>query len=181
MNRAFLVLVVVALVVATGVTYPYTVASTTVADTEDVEVAFGIAIEGVTIGANATNASVTLARSTVLLTTNALWLNNTNATGAYYAKIVLHSSAGAVARLTILDVGINNGTSTPQVTVVGGVIGQTEGGYVRLEPASANQIYVTQTFVNTGGTDPDFGMTLRVADEANESAYTVIRFALSLV
>lgn len=181
MNRAFLVLVVVALVVATGVTYPYTVASTTVADTEDVEVAFGIAIEGVTIGANATNASVTLARSTVLLTTNALWLNNTNATGAYYARVSLHASSGLDPLLTLLEVGIDNGTLHPQVTTVVGVLGLTSGEYVKLEPGSTNRIYVTQLFASTAGLAPSFGMTVTLADEANASAYSVTRMSLGLV
>ena len=181
MSRRIVSLVAV-LVLAMGITYPFSTGSSLTHDSSNVEVPFGIHDAGVTsIGANATNASVTLTRSTTLTTTNVLYLNNTNASAPYYAKITLYASSGAVNRITTGVFGISNGVANPQVVISSGTITQSSGSYVTLAPSSTNRIYVTQQFANTGGTDPTFSMIVTLADETNESAYSVTRWALDLV
>ena len=145
---------------------------------EPVEVAFAPRAAGATVGANATNASATVAGSLVGTTAQALWLNNTNASGAYHARIVLWSASG-LADVTSLAVGIDNGTATPQVTGTLGGLTQAGGALVRLEPGSANSVYVSQTVGLTQGTTV-LDMEVYVADDAAESAYYVMRMRLTI-
>jgi hypothetical protein len=76
------------------------------------EVAFGRLAAGSTVGANATNASAAIAGAVTLETTqNLLYLNNTNASGAYHVRLVSTQATGLTGATT-LNVGIHNGTAT---------------------------------------------------------------------
>lgn len=134
-----------------------------------VEAPLGPLAAGSSAGMNATNGSASVAGSLLSTTTDLLYLNNTNATSPVHAKLVLNSASG-VAGLTSLAIGIRNGSaSATQVAATAGSITQTSGSYLRLEPASTNRIYVTQTVSLTfAGSTVD--MDLLVADDLAESA-----------
>lgn len=146
---------------------------------EPVEIGFAPLAAGSSAGGNATNATASTGGSLGGLTTNLLYLNNTNATGLYHAKLVSYASSG-VSNIVALEIGIDNGTKTPQVTGSLGALTQTAGPYVRLEPASVNRIYVTQTVSIPGSTTTAFDLEVYVADETNESAYYTMRARVSI-
>lgn len=135
-----------------------------------VEAPLGRLASGSSAGANATNGSASVTGALVSTTTDLLYLNNTNASAAVFAKLVLTSSSG-VGGLTLLSVGIKNGTtSAAQVAATAGSLTQTSGSYLRLEPSSANRIYVTQS-VGALYTGSALDMDLYVADDTSESAF----------
>ena len=139
----------------------------------EVEVRFGALAAGSSGGANASEATASAAGSLLGARTDLLYLNNTNATGAWFVKIESVGATGA-SNIASLTVGIDNGTaSTPQVVGALGALTQSSGSYVRLAPASANRIYVTQSVVSLVG--PDTRLTLNVisADDAAGSAYVI--------
>lgn len=137
-------------ILAVGALFPVQHWSGMETDPEDVEVNFGRLADGSTIGVNSSNATASVAGTLVSLRTDLLYLNNTNATAPWLARISLVGSTG-IANLALLTVGIDNGTaSTPQVSALLGSITQTEGALVRLEPASANRIYLTQAVFTLG-------------------------------
>lgn len=135
-----------------------------------VEVPMGRLAAGSAVGSNATNATASTAGALVSTTTDLLYLNNTNASAPTYARLVLTSSSG-LANVVDLQVGIKNGSAqTLQVAGTGGSVTQSSGSYVRLEPGSANRIYLTQTvgLLFSGGATLD--MDLLVADDLAETA-----------
>lgn len=144
------------------------------------EVPFGVLAAGTSVGTAATNATASLAGALVSTRTDLFYLNNTSATGAYWAKIVLTSSSGLSSALVALEIGIDNGTaSTSQVAATLGSITQSSGAYVRLPPASTNRIYVVHTVTVLFGTGV-FGLDVYAADDASESAVVRTRAALTL-
>lgn len=146
-------------------------------DPDPVEVAFGVLAAGSTVGVNATNATASVLGSLISLSTDVLWLNNTNATAPWYARFDLVGSTG-VANLALLEVGIHNGTlPQPQVTALLGVITQTSGAMVRLEPASANKIYVLQA-VSTLGLQSE--LTLEVWSSQHQNLTSAVQTAAVL-
>lgn len=155
-------------------------ASTPLLSPAAAEVRFGPKAAGATVGLNATNASATLAGALVVAATqDVFWLNNTNATGAYYVRLVSTSASG-LAGATTLNVGVDNGTAaTDQVTVAGGVLTQPGGAYVRLAPASTNKVYATTLVALAFGTGV-LGMDVYVADDPAESAYYVMRASVTV-
>lgn len=145
-----------------------------------VEVPFGRLAPGSSVGVNATNASASVAASSVATTTDLLYLNNTNATAPAFAKLVLTGSSG-LANVVSLSIGIHNGTSgVGQVTGSFGSITQSGGSYVRLEPASVNRIYVTDAVTLLGYSGSTFQLDVYAADATNESAYVKTRALVSL-
>ena len=139
----------------------------------------GALASGSSAGMNGTNGSASVVGSLVGATANVLYLNNTDATQAVYAKLTLTASSGTSA-ITTLSVGINNGSSTTaQVTGTAGSLTQTSGAYVRLEPGSANRIVVTQT-VGVLFTTSTLDLDLRVADDTSESAYVTSKVRISI-
>lgn len=143
---------------------------------QPVETPFGRLASGTTVGLNMTNASGSVMGSLVGTTTNVWYLNNTNATSSYLARIDLTSSTG-VSNLVNLVVGIDNGTKTAQVTGALGSLTQTGGSYVTLPPGSTNRIYVTQS-VSLVGPDAVLELNVTIADDAAESATTIMRARL---
>lgn len=138
------------------------------------EARFAPAAAGASAGLNATNASATVAGAVVLAATQDLfWLNNTNATGAYWVRLVATSTSG-VAGATAIALGINNGTPTDQVVVTNGALTQPGGAYVQLPPASANRVYATTLVPLAFGTGV-LRFDAYVADDPGESAYYVMR------
>ena len=134
---------------------------------------------GSSAGMNATNGSATVVGSLVSATTDVLYLNNTDPTQAVYAKLVLTSSTGT-SGITALSVGIDNGSAdTAQVSGTAGSLTQTAGSYARLEPGSANRLYVTQT-VSVLFTASTLNMDLVVADDLAESATVTSKVRLSI-
>lgn len=144
-----------------------------------VEAPMGALASGSSGGVNGTNGTASVAGALVSATTDVLYLNNTNATTPAYAKLVLTGSSG-LAGVSSLAIGIKNGTtSVSQVTASAGSITQSEGAYVRLEPGSANRIYMTQTVgFLFGGTS--LRMDLLVADDLAESATIRTKVALNI-
>ena len=144
------------------------------------EAAFGALASGSTVGANATNASVSIAGAVALAATqNVLYLNNTNATGAYYVKLVSTTTTG-LAGATTINLGIDNGTaSTDQVRVAAGLLTQSGGDYVRLAPGSTNRLYATTLVSVVFGTG-FIAFDAYVADDPEESAYYVMRANLTV-
>lgn len=126
-------------------------------DVATVEVPFGKLATGSTVGANATNASASISAGVVVTSTaNAFYLNNTNASAAWYVKIVYVASSG-IAQLTTGNLGVNNGTSVDHVIISSGDVTQPSGSYQRLEPASTNRLYVKSLEgVFFGGATIDF-------------------------
>lgn len=145
---------------------------------ETVEVPLGQLAAGSAVGVNATNGSVNIANSLLLVSTDAFYLNNTNATGAYYAKLVLFSSSG-VGNVVALAVGIDNGTRTDQIKGALGSLTQTSGAYVRLEPGSVNKLYVSQDVVSLLSTTT-IQFEVRLADDEAESAFYTMRARVTL-
>lgn len=134
---------------------------------------------GSSAGLNGTNGSASVVGSLVSATTSVLYVNNTDATAAVYAKLVLTSSSGT-SGLTALSIGIHNGSATAtQVAGSAGSMTQTSGSYVRLEPASANRIVVTQT-VGVLFTGSTLQMDLLVADDLSESAFVRSKVRLGI-
>ena len=135
-----------------------------------VEVRLGALASGSSGGANGTAGTASVTGTILSATTNLLYLNNTNATGVWLAELNVASSSG-VANLPTLTIGIDNGTAqVAQVTGALGVLTKTTGTYVRLEPASANKIYVTAA-VTTLGLASSVTVTVRASVDAGESAY----------
>lgn len=146
---------------------------------EEGEVLMRPAAAGATVGANSTNASASVAGSLLSATTSVLYLNNTNASGAWHARLALHSSSG-VTNLALLSVGIDNGTAqVDQVTASLGSLTQSSGPYVRLEPGSTNLIFVTQQ-VSLVGPDATLGFDVYVSDSPSDAAYYVMKLALTV-
>ncbi len=148
-------------------------------DVSEVEVPLGHLAQGSTTGANDTAGVVVIAGSVIGKTTQSFYLNNTNASGAYHARITATDTAG-LGQIIALSVGIDNGTSTTdQVVVSQGTLTQTAGAYVRLEPSSTNTIYVTQTVTVLHGTST-MDLDIRVADDETEAAYVGMTAVLTL-
>lgn len=144
-----------------------------------VEVPFGRLAPGSTVGANATNASASVTGALLATTTHVLYLNNTNATGAWHARLAIVGSSG-LANLATLQLGIENGTaSVEQVTASLGTLTRTTGPLVRLEPASANRIYVTQA-VTSLATPTTLWLDAVVADDETGSAAVVTKARIGL-
>lgn len=145
----------------------------------EVEAPFGQLVPGSTLGANATNASVSIAGSTLTKTTNLLYINNTNATGAHYARLALVGSSDLGA-LDVVRLGIDNGsTSVDQIIYNLGSITDADGTYVRLEPGSTNTIYVTQS-LGSLLSSPSMTFWVYSADDPQESAYVKTRGTMTL-
>lgn len=167
MKRALAVALCVALIGSIVLTYPEG-ASTSAPRT--VEVTMAPLASGSSGGLNGTDGSASVAGSLLSLRTDVLWLNNTNATGAWYAKLISTGTTG-LSNAAALAIGIDNGTSsTSQVTASAGALTKTDGTYVRLEPGSANKIYVTQA-VTLLGPDTTVTLEVRAADSTAEEAY----------
>lgn len=144
-----------------------------------VEVPFGRLEPGASVGANATNASASLAGTLVATTADVLYLNNTNATAPVYARLEVVATTGLGA-LTSLVVGIDNGTRAPQISGGLGTLTQSTGALVRLAPGSTNRLYVTQAVAAPGSTGT---VTFRVivADDPAEKAYVATRGRVTIL
>lgn len=144
-----------------------------------VEVPFGAQASGATVGANATNASASIVGAVVLASTQDLfWLNNTNATGAYWVRLVATSTSD-LGTVTTLALGVDNGTATDQVVVANGALTQPSGAYVRLPPSSSNRVYATTLVPLVFGTGA-LAFDAYVADDEAESAYYVMRGSVTV-
>lgn len=176
MKGALAVLVAWALMGSITLTYA---SGTTSAATQLVEVRLGALAAGSAASSDHAEGTASVAGVLVSARTNLLYLNNTNATGAWYVKIAQVSTSG-ISNVVSLAVGIDNGTaSTPQVTGALGALTQTEGSYVRLEPASTNRIYVTQA-VSLVGPDTALALDIYAADTAAADAYVITNANLTI-
>lgn len=177
MNRVAIVCLSFTFVGSITLTYP---AGTHTMSSDLVEVRFGPLVEGSSAGANFSEASAAIAGSLVSLNTSVLYLNNTNATGVWYARLATVSISG-VGSIVSLTVGISNGTdSVPQVVGALGALSQTEGPYVRLEPGSTNQIYVTQAVTSLLAPETRLTLDVYAADTPSGSAYVITNANLTL-
>lgn len=142
-------------------------------DVEEVETRFAPLALGSTAGTNATNASASVTGVLLAASANALWLNNTNTTGAWYVRLTAAATSG-LPNLVTLVVGIDNGTLTPQVTVSLGSLTQSSGALVRLAPGASSKIYVTNA-VSVTGVASSVTLDVDVFDSAAETAYMRMR------
>lgn len=175
MRRALAIVLAILAIGSIRLTYPTSAPRVTV---ETVEAGFGALAPGSVAGVNMTNASVSLAASLVGATDQVLYLNNSNASGAYHVRLVQTSAVG-IADITTLNIGVDNGTSTDQIRVAAGLLTQSSGAYVQLPPASTNRIYVTSlvgALFGTGTIDFD----VYVSDDAAESAYYVMKGSITV-
>jgi len=148
-------------------------------DPEEVEVGFAPLAAESTAGTNQTNATANVVGSLVGNDVDALSLNNTNATSPWFVKLTLTSSNGLLD-ITSAAVGIDNGTATSdQIVITLASVSQSEGTYVRLEPASTNTIYAT-TLVGGLFAGATLDMDVRIAEATNESAYYDMKASISL-
>lgn len=138
-----------------------------------VEVGMGPLVSGVTVDADGANASVSMVGSKTLRTVNVLWLNNTNASGAWFVRLQSNGTTG-LANLVALTIGIDNGTKTNQVSVSTGLLTLSTGPLVRLPAASANRIYVTLD-VSATGLASEVRFDVIAADDATEAATVVTK------
>lgn len=146
---------------------------------EEGEVRFGALASGSSVGTNETNASASVNGALISTTTNLWYFNNTNASAAYYAKIVLLNNP-SFTDVSALTIGIDNGSaSTAQITASLGSLTGSSGAYVRLEPASTVRIYATHMVGLTFGSTT-LNMEVYVADSASEEAYYTVRASFSL-
>lgn len=146
---------------------------------EEVEVRMAPLAAGSSAGQNFSDASASVAGVLISARTNVLWLNNTNATGAWYVRLEAVGATG-ITNLASVTVGVDNGTaSVAQVTGTLGALTQTTGAYVRLEPASANRIYLTQavSLLGQGATIP---LKVYAADDATGAAYVATDARLTI-
>ncbi len=143
----------------------------------EVEVPFGQHVAGSTLGANQTNASVSIAGSLLETTTDILYINNTNATGAHHARLEVIDTTN-LANLDLLKLGIDNGTTTDQIVIETGTVLDSDGTYVKLEPGSTNTIYVTQSL--SALTTTSIAFYVYSADDPQESAFVKTRAELTL-
>lgn len=142
----------------------------------DVEVRLGRLASGSTVASDGTNATASVVGSVGLLTTHVLYLNNTNATGTWYAKLSLAGN-GSLGNLRLARIGINNGVATDQIVVFNGAVTQTAGAYVALAPGSVNRVFVSDRVVSLGvGTS--FDVTVSLTQETNET--TLVRYPMTL-
>lgn len=149
-------------------------------DVVEVEVPFGRLAPGSTVGANSTNASVSVGAALLSTTTDALYLNNTNATGAYYARLVAYSTSG-IANLVTLEIGIDNGTRTEQVVASLGSLTQSSGSYVKLEPGSTNTIYVTNAVTSLLAADSVIRLDVYAAESESGGTFTKTQATVAVV
>lgn len=145
----------------------------------EVETPMGSLAPGSSGGLNGTDGTASVVGTLLATRTDVLYLNNTNATGAWYARLTSTSSTG-IANLVSLELGIDNGTaSVAQVIGSLGTLTQKTGAYVRLEPASANKIYIARTVTLLAVTST-VTLDVRVADDAAESAYLITNAVVSV-
>lgn len=179
MNRLLVLVLGVALVpVASGTLTLLHTESTGTFEPIEVEVPFAPHGEGGTMGANNTNASVSIAGTLLQTTTDILYINNTNTTGAHWARLEVADTTN-LANLDLLKLGIDNGTTTTdQIIIEVGSLTDADGTYVKLEPGSTNTIYVTQSLSSLTTS----GVTFWVysADDTQESAFVKTRAQLTL-
>lgn len=143
------------------------------------EVTFGALAPGSSAGPNSTNGSASVAGALLSTTTHVLYLNNTNATGAWFARLEVVDSSG-LAGLSTLQVGIRNGTaSVEQVASSLGTLTKRTGPLVRLEPGSANRIYVTQAVAGLA-TPATVWLDVVAADGADEAATVVTKARIAV-
>lgn len=165
-----------ALIGSITLAYP---AATPASDVREVEVRMGALASVSSVTGNSTEGAASVSGSLLSLRTDMLYLNNTNATGIWYAKISAVQSSG-VSNLVSLTIGIDNGTaSTAQVTGALGALTQTAGTYVRLEPASANLIYLTQ-IVSIVGPDTALALDVVASGDTDDSAYVITNANLTI-
>lgn len=146
----------------------------------EVETRLGALAPGSSGGLNATQGTASVTGTLLTTTTNLLYVNNTNASGVWYARLNVVSTTG-IANLPTLTIGINNGTATAtQVVASLGSLTQSTGAYIRLEPASSNIIYVTEA-VTTLGISSTFTLSVYAADDTAESAFVVTNAVISIV
>ncbi|MFA5862604.1 MAG: hypothetical protein WDA16_13010 [Candidatus Thermoplasmatota archaeon] len=142
------------------------------------EVQMGALASGSSGGLNGSAGTASITGLVLSQTTNVLYLNNTNATGAYYAKLVVTASSG-IANLPALVIGIDNGTQNAQIVGTLGSLTQTSGQYVQLLAASTNRIYVTQA-VTTLALTSTITMDVYAADDTSESAYVITSLTITI-
>jgi hypothetical protein len=164
-----ILVVAIAPLAAASSTLIHAQSSTSLDPVVEVEVPFGELAAGSTVGANATNASASVSGTLSLTTTEFLYLNNTNASGTYHAKLELIDSQD-IGILDTLEVGIDNGTRTDQMVVDGGSVTRSSGPYVELGADSTNMLYV-RTSLSSLTTTPKLWWWAYAADDADGSAY----------
>ena len=154
-------------------------ASTGDTDVTEVEVPFGQAVPGSTLGLNNTNASVTLTGSLLSVTDDALYLNNTNTSGTWFVRLELVDST-ELTNLDLLEVGIDDGTTqTSQVEALLGNLTQSTGTPVELAASSTNTIYVTHQLLSLATTS-EVVVDVYVAVDSQESAFHKMRATITL-
>lgn len=144
----------------------------------EVEVPFAPHGAGSTMGANDTNASVSISGTLLETTTDILYINNTNTSGSHWARLEI-VEAPSLLNIDFLKLGIDNGTTTTdQIIIQTGTLTDTDGTYVKLEPGSTNTIYVTQSLSSLTTISTTFWMYS--ADDPEESAFVKTRAELTL-
>lgn len=146
-----------------------------------VTVPFRPLLAGSSVGANSTNATLSVNAPTILQSTqNALWVNNTHGTAASFVRLV-HVGSSSTSDVSVGRIGIDNGTtSADHVIFASGSLTQPSGAWQRLAPASANRLYVTslEGLLFDGAT---VEIDMYVSDTAAGSSYvlTKARFTLT--
>lgn len=147
----------------------------------EVEVPLRPLAPGSSTGANSTNASVSFAACLAISCSTDLWyLNNTNASGTYYAKLVSTSTSGLNVEVTTLDIGIDNGSTNDQIKVATGVLTQSAGsGWIGLSAGSTNRIYATSLVTLLFGSG-SVSFDVLVSSDSAGDRYDVLKATLTV-
>lgn len=176
--RTLACLLVAALLV--GALYVRSASSGPTIAPSEVEVRLAALAAGSTGGLNHTEGRANVTGALLQTRTDMLFLNSTNATAAWFVRLEVASVSG-VSNLVLLDIGIDNGThNASQILASAGALTQSTGAHVRIEPASANRIYLTQT-VAVLGLVSVFEARLVASDETSEAASVTTDVILRVV
>lgn len=179
MRRTLLALLLVMLIPTAGagilVTYQ---PSTGTFDPVEVDVPWGQLQDGTTIGANNSTANVPVDGTLTLSSSDILYANNTNPDTSLHIRLSLVDATG-LNLVSLLKIGIDNGTQTDQITIETGIITQQTGPLVHIQPGSTNTIYLDQSLDILGSTvEVTFEMV--IADDTDETAYATTTATLTL-
>lgn len=148
-------------------------------DARQVETPLGPLATDSLVGANATNGTGSIAAAILIAaSSDVFYLNNTNASGVWYVRLV-HVASTGLETLTTGNVGVDNGTRVEHVKTSSGSVTQPSGSYQRLEPGSSNRVYVhtlEDLLFSTGSVDLD----IHVSDTEIGASFTVMKARIVL-
>lgn len=179
MRRTLLTLLLVMLIptAGAGILVTYQPSSGTF-DPVEVDVPWGQLQDGTTIGANNSTTNVPVDGTLTLSSTDILYANNTNPDTGLYLRLSLVNITG-LDLVSLLEIGIDNGTQTDQITIETGIITQETGALVHVPSGSTNTIYIDQSLDLLSST-VEITFEMVIADDTDETAYATTTANLTL-